>query len=305
MGKADIDIFKKRFEVMIGANDIKPVNEELRKKWENGGLKNTDIAELCGVSAQTVGYWVNGKNLPDLSKIRILATAFDVDPAWLLGFTDTPKTENRDSYAPFETLGFSEQAWKNLTKVVNNMKARGLNKEEIREQYSIRALNNILENIYFKKVFVPNNNDNTDIEELNEEGTTIYRKVAKPVIDFALLRAIDRYITFSASSISQIPKGAVQELVSKYENADNLEEFANEIENICLPLSPEKLDMQYMSEVQLFLRNEKIKNIEKTIEKLKPITPENYNTVYEYNKMYEVYAGHPYIEMDEIVTDNV
>lgn len=301
MGKADTEIFKDRFVKMISANDIIPVNAELRKKWENGGLKNTDIAELCGVSAQTVGYWVNGKNLPDLSKIRILATAFDVDPAWLLGFTDTYKTENRDSYAPFETLGFSEQAWKNLTKVVNNMKARGLNKEEIREQYSIRALNNILENIYAKKVFVPNENDT---EVPNEEGAIISKKGARTVIDFALLRAIDRYITFSASNISQTSKGAIQELVSKYENADNLEEFANEFESICLPLFPEQLDMQYMSEVQLFLRNAKIKHIEKTIEKLKPITPENYNTVYEYNKMYEVYVGHPYIEMDENVTDN-
>ena len=300
MGKADIDIFKKRFEIMIGANDIKPVNEELRKKWENGGLKNTDIAELCGVSAQTVGYWVNGKNLPDLSKIRVLATAFDVDPAWLLGFTDTPKTENRDSYAPFETLGFSEQAWKNLIEVVNNMKARGLNKEEIREQYSIRALNNILENTYMKKQAVIND---TDTEVPNEEGTTFSIKRTVPIIDFALLRAIDRYITFSASTISQTPKGAVKELITKYENADNLEEFANEFENICLPLFPEQLDMQYMSEVQLFLRNMKIKYIEKAIDNLKPITPENYNEVYEYNKMYEVYSGHPYIEMDEIDTD--
>lgn len=300
MGKADIEIFKKRFEIMIGANDIKPVNEELRKKWENGGLKNTDIAELCGVSAQTVGYWVNGKNLPDLSKIRILATAFDVDPAWLLGFTDTYKTENRDSYAPFETLGFSEKAWKNLITVVNNMKARGLNKEEIREQYSIRALNNILENTYMKKQAVIND---TDTEVPNEEGASLSIKRTVPVIDFALLRAIDRYITFSASSISQLPKGAVKELITKYENADNLEDFTAEFENICLPLFPEQLDMQYMSEVQLFLRNMKIKYIEKAIDNLKPITPENYNEVYEYNKMYEVYAGHPYIEMDETDTE--
>ena len=298
MNNEDKMIFKSRYNEMLS---FEPVNEKLKEKKNKEGLKNIDIAELCGVSAQNVGHWSAGKNLPDLSKIKILANAFDIDPAWLLGFTDTPKTKDRDSYAPFETLGFSEQAWKNLTKVVNNMKARGLNKEEIREQYSIRALNNILENTYMKRQAVIND---TDTEVPNEEGTTLSIKRTVPVIDFALLRAIDRYITFSASTISQTPKGAVQELVSKYENADSLEDFTAEFENICLPLFPEQLDMQYMSEVQLFLRNMKIKYIEKAIDNLNPITPEIYNEVYEYNKMYEVYAGHPYIEMDEIVTDN-
>ena len=65
----------------------------------------------------------------------------------------------------------------------------------------------------------------------------------------------------SMSHEIRTPLNAIVGFSQCIENADNLEEFANEFENICLPLFPEQLDMQYMSEVQLFLRNAKIKHI--------------------------------------------
>lgn len=48
------------------------------------GLSQEQLAERLGVSRQAVSKWENGDTEPELGKLRLLASAFDVSTDWLL-----------------------------------------------------------------------------------------------------------------------------------------------------------------------------------------------------------------------------
>lgn len=49
------------------------------------GLKQGELADIIGVSRQSICYWENGKYVPAPEHVRLVAKALDVDADWLEG----------------------------------------------------------------------------------------------------------------------------------------------------------------------------------------------------------------------------
>lgn len=63
--------------------------ERLNELMTQYGLKQSDIVKRTGLNKATVSYYTSGKREPAQDNIFIIAQAFDVDPAWLMGY-DVP-----------------------------------------------------------------------------------------------------------------------------------------------------------------------------------------------------------------------
>lgn len=60
------------------------LNEKILYCRKKAGLSQVDLADLLGVSRQSVSKWETGESNPDVSKIPALAKAFGVTADWLL-----------------------------------------------------------------------------------------------------------------------------------------------------------------------------------------------------------------------------
>lgn len=63
-------------------------------------IKQKEIAAEIGVTQPTVSDWVNGKKIPEGKNLQKLAKLLDVDPAVILGHSETkPEDEDEDIWA--------------------------------------------------------------------------------------------------------------------------------------------------------------------------------------------------------------
>lgn len=60
------------------------LNEKILYCRKKAGLSQVDLADLLGVSRQSVSKWETGESNPDVTKIPVLAKAFGVTADWLL-----------------------------------------------------------------------------------------------------------------------------------------------------------------------------------------------------------------------------
>ena len=58
------------------------------------GLRQQDLANRTGISKATISHYVKNEREPKQDKIAVISKAFDVDPAWLMGF-DVPMKKNK------------------------------------------------------------------------------------------------------------------------------------------------------------------------------------------------------------------
>lgn len=65
----------------------------LRKLIDDTKVKRSDLAELLGVSKQSIGQYCTGISVPPADKIVLLADYFDVSTDYLLGRTDVLSTD--------------------------------------------------------------------------------------------------------------------------------------------------------------------------------------------------------------------
>ena len=68
-----------------------------RKK---AGLSQEALAEKLGVSRQAVSKWETGDAVPELSKLVLLAKAFDVTTDWLLSESEPEPEESPEPEIP-------------------------------------------------------------------------------------------------------------------------------------------------------------------------------------------------------------
>lgn len=61
-------------------------------------VTQSKLAEICGVSAQTVGEWVNGDCLPSLPTFRKICVELHIDPNALLGIYWKKPGRKKNSY---------------------------------------------------------------------------------------------------------------------------------------------------------------------------------------------------------------
>ena len=77
------------------------LNEKIMYCRKKAGLSQLDLADLLGVSRQSVSKWETGESNPDISKITPLAKAFGVTADWLLS-EEEPVETLRDADASAE-----------------------------------------------------------------------------------------------------------------------------------------------------------------------------------------------------------
>lgn len=63
--------------------------ERLKHLMSLRNLRQADIVERTGIGKSAISQYVAGKVLPKQDKVYLLATAFNVSPAWLMGY-DVP-----------------------------------------------------------------------------------------------------------------------------------------------------------------------------------------------------------------------
>ena len=68
-------------------------SRRLRELMTRLNIKQTDIANASGLEKSVISMYVNGHRLPRQDKIAQIADAFNIDPAWLMGY-DVPMMRN-------------------------------------------------------------------------------------------------------------------------------------------------------------------------------------------------------------------
>jgi transcriptional regulator with XRE-family HTH domain len=71
--------------------------ERLNALFDADPRNDSGIADALGVSKQTISYWRKGERSPKKSVITRIADAFNVSPAWLLGWDDLPTAASATS----------------------------------------------------------------------------------------------------------------------------------------------------------------------------------------------------------------
>lgn len=58
--------------------DIRETGQKIVKLRHNNKITQEELAEKIGVSSQAVSKWENGKNLPDIEHLMLIAKLFNV-----------------------------------------------------------------------------------------------------------------------------------------------------------------------------------------------------------------------------------
>ena len=76
------------------------LNEKIYWCRKHAGLSQEALAERIGVSRQSISKWETGEASPEISKLPLLAKAFDVTTDWLLSEEGLPQEEPATEAAP-------------------------------------------------------------------------------------------------------------------------------------------------------------------------------------------------------------
>ena len=78
---------KDLFSVMEGVNSI---NNKLKQLRKSAGLKQSELAEMCGVSQQIISYIEQEERLPTIQLAKQIAKVFglNVEQLWSMFYED-------------------------------------------------------------------------------------------------------------------------------------------------------------------------------------------------------------------------
>lgn len=91
---------------------ISNTKERLNELMTQYGLKQSDIVKRTGLNKATISYYMSGKREPAQDNIFVIAQAFHVDPAWLMGYDVPMRTPLQER--------FSEDTAQTLAQIKNN-----------------------------------------------------------------------------------------------------------------------------------------------------------------------------------------
>jgi transcriptional regulator with XRE-family HTH domain len=90
--------------------DLRELGNRLREQRARRGLKQSDIANALGVSAQAVSKWERGENAPDISLLVELGRLLGVSVEWVLGGTSAESDTFPAAIFCTGLNGFAERA---------------------------------------------------------------------------------------------------------------------------------------------------------------------------------------------------
>lgn len=79
-------------------------SKRLKQAMDEQGINQTDLATKTGLGKSSISQYISGKNEPTAFRLKMLADALDVSPAWLKGDIDEPASEaSHTNNLPVET----------------------------------------------------------------------------------------------------------------------------------------------------------------------------------------------------------
>lgn len=79
-------------------------SKRLKQAMDEQGINQTDLATKTGLGKSSISQYISGKNEPTAFRLKMLADALDVPPAWLKGDIDEPASEaGHTNNLPVET----------------------------------------------------------------------------------------------------------------------------------------------------------------------------------------------------------
>ena len=79
-------------------------SKRLKQAMDEQGINQTDLATKTGLGKSSISQYISGKNEPTAFRLKMLADALDVSPAWLKGDIDEPVSEaSHTNNLPVET----------------------------------------------------------------------------------------------------------------------------------------------------------------------------------------------------------
>lgn len=85
--------------------DINKFSERLRILMEEHGLNTYTLAEAVYLTPATISRYLNGKMEPKRSSIEVIASYFNVNPAWLMGADVDKYLESQNNVKKIPILG--------------------------------------------------------------------------------------------------------------------------------------------------------------------------------------------------------
>jgi transcriptional regulator with XRE-family HTH domain len=74
--------------------DQKLIQDRLIELKDTFNLRQVDIVEKTGIDKVTISLYFSGNRVPKHENIMLIADAYNVDPAWLMGY-DVPMIRNK------------------------------------------------------------------------------------------------------------------------------------------------------------------------------------------------------------------
>lgn len=97
-------------EVKILAEDFenrsvnkKIFGERLKSLLEEKNCTIYDLAKIANLSAPTISRYINGAMSPKITTVKVIASYFDVNPVWLMGYNEPkfcPKKSDNNNFPP-------------------------------------------------------------------------------------------------------------------------------------------------------------------------------------------------------------
>ncbi|WP_165401184.1 helix-turn-helix domain-containing protein [Herbihabitans rhizosphaerae] len=96
-------------EVTTQTPRTRALAHELRKAFEQAGIRIRDLAKKCGVSHTTISFWINGKRVPSPEQVATLLAHLGVSAEECDRIMDIARRAGDTNWLPAGALGISQQ----------------------------------------------------------------------------------------------------------------------------------------------------------------------------------------------------
>jgi transcriptional regulator with XRE-family HTH domain len=91
-------------------------SKRLNEMMELRGMRQIDLANATGLDRAMIHGYVSGKNVPQESRLQLIATALNCDPLWLAGYDGIDEDEDKEFMTMFRSLSAEDK--KTVTKIL-------------------------------------------------------------------------------------------------------------------------------------------------------------------------------------------